>query len=841
MKKKFHFMKASGKRTVLLVAVSLLLVVVLAVSATISWIEDVSQVKFNSTDDAQKTPLHVGSKVLKSDMLMEQVQDQNTAAINLSDYFYKSGDMHLSPCYADGDNFYFPIEGSDANGGTLAFRNGTKDDANVNYLSVTFRVKSDAANTAYWFEKTDSSTPYVSFKNGNDNAAGLEQFIRFSITIDGATNVYALDDNGSSPYLKSYKTVENGSASTKTGRSVEEYSYYQEVFKNDNTSNSDVNDTKPNQGPSGGNLNGNTLFTVNKFENNTGVKTVTLKLWLEFGGYTGDYAVTGVDLASVNMKIVSSWAKTRRIYLKDETVDEIDNGNATGEHWLTMQNSPTLHWALFDNTSKHWPLNGCVKDNNNTDNQQYQYFDIPAVYNNVKAALYRCESGGWNTGDSHSPDIDYWDKYTTTFPNTFHSETYTVCTKSFGTWESALRCVQYVNSGHYSYTDNNTQITQFSQPYAYMWDDSTDTGAADKVVQNATWPGVPLTQLNASTDLGPEMTTQNGDTYNIKLKTTEAGWYTFKYTKDANDKYHILVTYSTYEPSLTKTATESSPYRLVGSFNNWAETDSQYVLKNLSSDSYAVSIYFQASNTDHTFKIKNGTTYYGGDSITINKTNFNINSGYKIYTFYYNSNYDRIIFNDNYNPSDSAYQTANINLTRAKTDPSYYVGKVFDMATMKWYENINSLPTYSDYSVVGHFYNSSAGDRNTYTRMAVNPYNTKEVYCRVYVRYKNNTSDASYNFKFMKNDRSKYYGYGYDTGNPDPYWIDDSMDSFSDVALWDSNCADIKLHAWYEEWPEYYNKNGGYYSPGVYGLYFNTETKKFKVTRETIKGDSTID
>lgn len=706
MKKKFHFMKASGKRTVLLVAVSLLLVVVLAVSATISWIEDVSQVKFNSTDDAQKTPLHVGSKVLKSDMLMEQVQDQNTAAINLSDYFYKSGDMHLSPCYADGDNFYFPIEGSDANGGTLAFRNGTKDDANVNYLSVTFRVKSDAANTAYWFEKTDSSTPYVSFKNGNDNAAGLEQFIRFSITIDGATNVYALDDNGSSPYLKSYKTVENGSASTKTGRSVEEYSYYQEVFKNDNTSNGDVNGTKPNQGPSGGNLNGNTLFTVNKFENNTGVKTVTLKLWLEFGGYTGDYAVTGIDLASVNMKIVSSWAKTRRIFVKDETVDEWDTGlNAyRGTNWLTGD-SATLHWSLRDR-SKHWAKNGNVGD------IKLQYFDIPAVYNNTACTLYRCTGdaddehpGGWNTGNEHSDDIKYWNKYETTFPDTFHSETFSVYTLKFGTWEPVARHVEIINSCQFNDSPYEGE-DQFTEPYAYMWDNSSVYGNNQKVVENASWPGVTMTKLN-----------QNKD-------------------------------------------------------------------------------------------------------------------GLYIYAFYYNAIFDRIIFNDDYSDSSAAYQTADINLDQAKTNPQYYVGKVYDMATMKWYNSSSDLPEYSKYSVYGNFYKGDGGARYTVSRMVKIP-NSNIVYCRIYLLYDNN--GAQYKFKVFKHDGAKtdwkWYGYGQSDGVT--WEFNDGTQSQAPEIYEGQN--NLSLVATNTNTSEYQNSH-----PGVYGFYFDTQNNTLQVRKETIAGPASL-
>ena len=188
MKKGKHYRKEPKKvrlnKALLLGAVSLLLVAMMAVTSTVSWIEDVSQVEFSSTD-GQETPLHIGSKILLSDATMMDSND----TVDLNKYFNKSGDMHLSPCFGDGENFYFPVQ----NG--TGYRIGTKDDANVNYLSVTFRVISEGAATAYWFEKTGSAS-FVTFKKGDAGVSGtgLEQQLRCSVTVDGVTNVYAFDD-----------------------------------------------------------------------------------------------------------------------------------------------------------------------------------------------------------------------------------------------------------------------------------------------------------------------------------------------------------------------------------------------------------------------------------------------------------------------------------------------------------------------------------------------------------------------------------------------------------------------------------------------------------------------
>ena len=204
------------------------------------------------------------------------------------------------------------------------------------------------------------------------------------------------------------------------------------------------------------------------------------------------------------------------------------------------------------------------------------------------------------------------------------------------------RQVEFINSCHFT-IDNNTQ---FAQPYAYMWDSSTDTGAPERVVQNASWPGVSMTKLNK-----------------------------------------------------------------------------------------------KKSNLD-------------------------------VYAFYYNSIFDRIIFNDDYNPSSAAYQTHDLNLDQAKTNPQFYVGKVFDMATLKWYNNFNSLPTYSDYSVRGEFFTSDDQNRWTVSRMVVNPNNSNELYCRVYVRYQSSGS-TYYRFKIMKNDQSEWWGYGHDNTDVDKNITDD--------------------------------------------------------------------
>ena len=81
----------------------------------------------------------------------------------------------------DGEYFFFPT-----NGGT--FREGNKDDENVNYISFTVKVTSPDANVDFWFE----DTPSISYKDANNVSQMLPQ-ARYSISVNGKSHVYSED------------------------------------------------------------------------------------------------------------------------------------------------------------------------------------------------------------------------------------------------------------------------------------------------------------------------------------------------------------------------------------------------------------------------------------------------------------------------------------------------------------------------------------------------------------------------------------------------------------------------------------------------------------------------
>lgn len=509
MKKLVKFKNKLGHRNFALSIVALILVLLTAVSVSYSWIEEVSNVKLSTDENAQQTPLHISGKKIKSDVNVTR----NGTAVDLSDFFYESGDMHLSACYSDGTNFYFPKSGNMATSNTAKdnFRLGTKSDANVNYISTTFRVKSNGAPTAYWFEYKDknSSNPFVQAKNytGATDAAGtrlssnatstnntaIKNALRASITVNGATTVYGFNSDGSFKYMGTSSVT---SAATALKRPVTKYMYYTETNTTSNPISNGLgywitnatNKGRANQGAYDGshdntrNLNGNTLFTIGKDK----TETVTVKIWLEC-----NTTVTAVDLSDLNLQITSNWVKTRRIYVVDNTDAEYDlnGGFDRTANWLHMDGTEYLYWAINDNDTAsdrtHWQM---------TRNGNVYYVDVPAVYNNYPTALYRCKST-WNTGNDHTGDIKYYDKWDTTFPNTYHGEAYSVYSHEYGTWEtSGTNHVDYINSGGFANpTTENGSSSMW--PRSYLWQSGTEVGTNHRVVENAAWPGAKMTPM----------------------------------------------------------------------------------------------------------------------------------------------------------------------------------------------------------------------------------------------------------------------------------------------------------------------------------------------------------
>ncbi len=661
MKKLNIFKKSLGKRNLTLSLVALILILLTTVSISYSWIEEVSNVELKS-NDGTKTPLHISGRKLKSDISVQK----EGSVVDLSDFFAESGDMHLSACYSDGTNFMFPQSGTS----TTAFRKGTKSDANTNYISMTFRVTSNGAPTAYWFEYKDKSNtnPFIAAKDytGETNAAGekttadhspttaLKDYLRASITVNGATTVYGFNNNGQFKYLdgSTIKTA-TGSNNTPSPRPVKNYMYYNEQFNDTTPINSSgvgywisnsTNAGYANQG-AGKNLNGNTLFTVGEGK----TETVTVKLWLEAGA-----PVTSIDASDINLQLTSSYVKTRRVYLRDMTVDEWDDGlnKARGETWLTDDPKARLYFAIIkdDEIIDHYPIVKSGGDVYYVDIRTDSGIqDMSAVYAGYSCAIYRCGDSDvdannipanydpWDKGNSYSDDIDHWDKWSTTLPNTYHAEVYSIYSHEYGTWETEkAKSTYFVDSCKFE------DVNSLNAPSAYLWDSTSEygTGKNDKVVTNSDWPGKKMTKM--STKVG-----------NLELRTW-ASFYSSKFdravfsdarttgpsggnpeyqTQNINDilsmngKYFDMATLSWYtNKDKLPGYTDNYIYSEFQGGGNWGHTRFAYkdsntqsannsTFMNGTSGSKEVCRFYIKYAGDYKFKVKLGSQEFGyGDS-----------------------------------------------------------------------------------------------------------------------------------------------------------------------------------------------------------------------------------
>lgn len=466
-------MKNVKNKKLALAVVALILAALTAVSMTYAWIDDVKLVEFdnyslsdnraplktgvdiNSTVNITKddNTINLGNLLKNSDLTVSTGEGQrtevkhdltNTEKANINEkkgYFYESGGMHLSPCYSDGETFYFERQ-SNQQSNQISYREGNKDDENVNYISYTVKVTSPDANVDFWFK----SIPSIAVANSEN----LISNARIAITTDGISHVY------SSTGLAN--TISNSAIVPVSGvRRFSSYTYNDE-------SNKTVARGK----------NSNTLFSVKKGS----TVILNIKIWLESG------FDTSIKASDIDLQLVSSWAYTRKIWIDDKTT------NGSGGTWVDDNGAklyvtfPEFLHEKKENPSD-WPnvTNGPFYEVQ-TQNSEY-YVEVPLVYNNEKMILYRCNSTYWNSNASGAVQrSDYnvycWNWWQTYTPNTYMDATYTlyggsmdstangyfesinqgftITNKGYGTWGAVeeIKVFSFYNNGDLA-TKNNGQ------------------------------------------------------------------------------------------------------------------------------------------------------------------------------------------------------------------------------------------------------------------------------------------------------------------------------------------------------------------------------------------------
>ncbi len=390
---KYDFTKRIGRKNLILSVVALILTIMMVVGSTYSWIENITAVQITNVPQggtgADTATLGIKNDISETIVLGSCGPDDNDgsvskfSAINLDSYFYESGDPHLTTCSGNGDSFMFKSLKGSAN--AKPWRIGTEDDENVNYLSATFKVCSPDAEVDMWFDEIPSVT-----SQGNTNT---DSIARYSITVDGETNVYSASGTN-------YNHIKDadGNTTTATARKTAEYTY-------GNSQN--VKDGKVNR---------NVLFRVGETP-----KEVTIRIWLQHTDGTNDYT----DLKSdINMVLVSTWAKTRTITVRDCTSD------CNSEYWMTSKDSPKLYVALASNPNAyHWDLTIDKDKREGTVNIPSYYYTGDEIYVFRIPATNNWGDDGYDgviKVDVNGQQIPCWNYWKTALPKGFDDLVYNI-------------------------------------------------------------------------------------------------------------------------------------------------------------------------------------------------------------------------------------------------------------------------------------------------------------------------------------------------------------------------------------------------------------------------------
>ena len=484
MKKRFHSKNLIGKRNLFLTVVALILVMLTVVGVSYSWIEQISNIEMVAGED-NMSPLRIDLNRLNKEAEGEIYTTSPTTetTIDLSRYFNKSGDMHLSSCYGDGNVFYFPKDSSVEEGADTAYRRGTKDDANVNYISITFPLKNKDTKyeQAFWFDQNTAT----SFFNSGDS--DLNSLIRCSFTVDSKTTIYSASSSSSA--TATYKTIKNYGNYAAVGENKEG------VLTNECSSfagftyldaHNDPRETgSPNANKRAVDGSAYDLFSDNKlFVLSPGQKaTITIKIWLEYDG-----ANRLVDTGSINLKLVSSFSKQRKIYFIDSSLHNTEAMPSTP--WVTNGHSLTL--LILEPSGDNYKVLSRLSPVQ--DKNKYK-FTVPLHYKGLPAVFVMSGTSCDVSCDGKAVFAEnattreqaehYWP---TSLPRNYEDSYFTEFTDDYGTWSDTVYCYYFVD-----------YLDWCNDAHNYMWNSKIIDGTT-KVVSNAdTYPGKNMYQATGLT------------------------------------------------------------------------------------------------------------------------------------------------------------------------------------------------------------------------------------------------------------------------------------------------------------------------------------------------------
>lgn len=312
MKEKLRQIKNSINRSnnskygFLLSIVALVEIIMIISVSTFSWVETISSIKISNDgrtaaiDTYTYTDANVG------------VGPEFNQAIDLSNYFRASGNAHLSAASsADGVNFFFPKVAGFGSSAT-AYRKGTINDKNTNYISFSFKVTAKGNNQNFFFDNVpEFMADGESITDKND--------IRVAINV--------ADSNGNTESTRIYSYI-SGTAKVVAdvdGEFVSDSAIYAFDDFIDNTS--DSADKR--------------LFSVDKDQ----TKIITITMWLQdFENIDDRNAYSGKTISASNFKIVTA-TKMTQITFVDKTSGFNSTTAPVKNTWQWVGNDDAKMWV----------------------------------------------------------------------------------------------------------------------------------------------------------------------------------------------------------------------------------------------------------------------------------------------------------------------------------------------------------------------------------------------------------------------------------------------------------------------------------------------------------------
>lgn len=333
----------------LLSIVALVEIIMIIAVSTFSWVETISSIKISNEGKIAQIDTYTYTDA--------EVGSNYNEPINLSDYFRASGNAHLSAASsADGLNFFFPRVASVGNN-AQAFRKGTINDKNTNYISFSFKVKAKGNNQNFFFSKVPT------FKADNEVITDKND-IRLAITVADSNG------NAESTRIYSYKEANEKIVADPNGTTVQESSIC--AFKNftDNKS------TDPNH----------ILFSVDADQ----TKTITITMWLQNVSNVNDYS--GKTISSPDFQIVTATKMTQIKFVDktsrfNSTTSQIENtwqwiGNDNAEMWVRTaanKNFKMTPSTVAENQPPEWTVSLPADQLGEENGDMYFYRTSPSV------------------------------------------------------------------------------------------------------------------------------------------------------------------------------------------------------------------------------------------------------------------------------------------------------------------------------------------------------------------------------------------------------------------------------------------------------------------------------